>query len=107
MFFSERTAKRINVLDALQHPYLKEYHNPKHEPSCKSTFNFNFEARATSKVAIQSMMLDEIKLFEESIGTEAPNQCNDTKDASEQDLFSPGVMTGARLIDAEEEELTH
>ena len=27
--------------------------------------------------------------------------------SSEQDLFSPGVMTGARLIDAEEEELTH
>ena len=76
-------AKRINVLAALQHPYLKEYHNPKHEPSCKSTFNFNFEARATSKVAIQSMMLDEIKLFEESIGTEAPNQCNDTKDAQQ------------------------
>ena len=27
--------KRINVTVALKHPYLKEYHNPKHEPSCK------------------------------------------------------------------------
>eukprot|EP00943_MAST-04B_sp_MAST-4B-sp1_P005000 g5000.t1 len=59
--------KRINVLDALQHPYLKEYHNPKHEPSCKNKFNFKFEARATSKSAIQTMMLDEIKLFEKAL----------------------------------------
>ena len=59
--------KRINVLDALQHSYLKEYHNPKHEPSCKNKFNFKFEARATSKSAIQTMMLDEIKLFEKAL----------------------------------------
>ena len=59
--------KRINVTDALKHPYLKEYHNPKHEPSCKNKFNFKFEARATSKSAIQTMMLDEVKLFEKTL----------------------------------------
>ena len=66
--------KRINVLEALQHPYLKEYHNPKHEPSCKNKFNFKFETRATTKSAIQTMMLDEIKLFENALLNNKPSR---------------------------------
>jgi len=29
--------KRITVLEALKHPYVKEFHNPDDEPSCNKT----------------------------------------------------------------------
>jgi mitogen-activated protein kinase 15 len=33
--------KRISVNEALQHPYVKEFHNVDDEPVCKKTININ------------------------------------------------------------------
>ena len=35
--------KRITAAEALEHPYLVEYHEPSEETSCTSEFNFDFE----------------------------------------------------------------
>ncbi len=35
--------KRINVIDALKHPWLAQLHDPAAEPSAPSTFEFEFE----------------------------------------------------------------
>ncbi len=35
--------ERINVEQALKHPYLNKYHDPDDEPICVPAFNFAFE----------------------------------------------------------------
>eukprot|EP01046_Picozoa_sp_COSAG06_P050427 COSAG06_NODE_7984_length_2311_cov_340.752697_2_plen_377_part_00 len=37
--------KRITAAQALEHPYLAEYHEPAEETVCTQTFNFDFEVR--------------------------------------------------------------
>ncbi|KAK9457453.1 kinase-like domain-containing protein [Dipodascopsis uninucleata] len=37
-------AERITVQEALEHPYLKVWHDPADEPECPTTFDFSFEA---------------------------------------------------------------
>lgn len=56
-------ANRISVEDALAHPYLKALHNPKDEPICPTTFDFEFEKQANTKVGIQKLMFEEIEKF--------------------------------------------
>jgi mitogen-activated protein kinase 15 len=33
--------KRISVTEALQHPYVKDFHNPDDEPSCNRIIRIN------------------------------------------------------------------
>ena len=35
--------KRITAAQALEHPYLAEYHEPSEETTCTQQFNFDFE----------------------------------------------------------------
>jgi serine/threonine protein kinase len=74
--------KRITVGAALQHPYLREYHNPQHEPSCDAKFNFAFETNATTKSAIQSMMLQEMDMF-------APGKASPIRPPQQEPSASP------------------
>ncbi|KAK9473623.1 kinase-like domain-containing protein [Dipodascopsis tothii] len=37
-------SERITVAEALNHPYLKIWHDPADEPDCPTTFDFSFEA---------------------------------------------------------------
>eukprot|EP01047_Picozoa_sp_COSAG01_P089316 COSAG01_NODE_21451_length_901_cov_2.391521_1_plen_75_part_00 len=47
---------------ALQHPYLAEYHEPAEEPACASRFSFemDFEQVALSKEGYKQLVLQEI-----------------------------------------------
>eukprot|EP00479_Gromia_sphaerica_P013280 TRINITY_DN733_c0_g1_i4.p1 TRINITY_DN733_c0_g1~~TRINITY_DN733_c0_g1_i4.p1 ORF type:complete len:367 (+),score=83.84 TRINITY_DN733_c0_g1_i4:98-1198(+) len=55
--------KRISVDEALKHPYLKQLHNPRDEPTCPEAFNFDFEVDATTDKGIRNLMLQEIFRF--------------------------------------------
>jgi len=55
--------KRISVVDALKHPYLKELHDEKLEPECKDEFGFEWEKAEMTKEQLQEFMWDEILLL--------------------------------------------
>lgn len=52
--------KRINVEDALKHPYFKALHNPKLEIECDAPFDFSFEDVKMNKAKLQENMLNEV-----------------------------------------------
>jgi len=54
--------ERISAEQALQHPYLAEYHEPAEEPACASRFSFemDFEQVALSKEGYKQLVLQEI-----------------------------------------------
>jgi len=54
--------KRISVEEALEHPYLKEHHNPAKEVTCeKFDISFEFEAAINSSFGVRHMMYEELK----------------------------------------------
>eukprot|EP00010_Vexillifera_abyssalis_P008855 CAMPEP_0201550478 /NCGR_PEP_ID=MMETSP0173_2-20130828/6824_1 /ASSEMBLY_ACC=CAM_ASM_000268 /TAXON_ID=218659 /ORGANISM="Vexillifera sp., Strain DIVA3 564/2" /LENGTH=1040 /DNA_ID=CAMNT_0047960453 /DNA_START=697 /DNA_END=3819 /DNA_ORIENTATION=- len=56
--------KRITVEQALAHPYLKNLHNPKEEPSAPSVFDFDFEKwNITGKHVYKQLVWKEIIKF--------------------------------------------
>jgi len=58
--------KRISVVNALSHPYLKELHDPSKEVTCKkfnTAFEANFEAAINSPFGIRHIMYEELKNF--------------------------------------------
>jgi serine/threonine protein kinase len=54
---------RITIDDALAHPYLKQLHSARTEPSCKYKFDFEFERCDLNKNVIQDLMWEEILHF--------------------------------------------
>lgn len=54
--------KRITVEQALQHPYLKIWHDPNDEPDCQSKFDFSFE-EVEDIDDMKKMMIEEIDTF--------------------------------------------
>lgn len=73
-------AKRITVEEALEHPYLKIWHDPSDEPICPVPFDFGFEVvddidqmRRTSKgknLLIAEMILQEVENFRKVVRTQ-------------------------------------
>merc|ERR1711918_158037 len=65
MLVSDPT-RRITVEEALVHPYLSSLHDISDEPTCRSTFEFDFEPRATSNLtpcdAVRSLIWEETLL---------------------------------------------
>ncbi len=55
-------ANRITVEEALEHPYLKIWHDPNDEPVCKTKFDFSFEA-VDDIPSMRQMILDEVRSF--------------------------------------------
>jgi mitogen-activated protein kinase 1/3 len=55
--------ERITVEEALQHPYLKQLHNPQTEYACVEPFNFDFEKIDMTKSVLREFMWEEIYFF--------------------------------------------
>ena len=92
-------SQRLNVDQALHHPYLQSLHDPDDEPVCLSSFDFDFEKTTSSASALKEVILNEIKSFEKSIDfkivpsmfpstpTTTPNQ--PSKDQDHQSRHQP------------------
>jgi len=55
--------ERINVDEALEHPYFKSLHNAKSEHSCSRAFDFEFEKLHMTKEVLQEFMWQEIQHY--------------------------------------------
>ena len=55
-------ADRITVEQALEHPYLRIWHDPNDEPACPSEFDFSFE-EVDDMESMKQMILDEVITF--------------------------------------------
>ncbi|KAK6067096.1 MAP kinase [Seiridium cupressi] len=61
-------SSRISVEEALQHPYLKIWHDETDEPDCPTTFNFDFEV-VDDVGDMRKMILDEVYRFRQQVRT--------------------------------------
>ncbi|KAK8092824.1 Mitogen-activated protein kinase spm1 [Apiospora kogelbergensis] len=61
-------SSRISVEEALQHPYLKIWHDETDEPDCPTTFNFDFEV-VDDVGEMRKMILDEVYRFRQQVRT--------------------------------------
>ncbi|OMJ23447.1 Mitogen-activated protein kinase 1 [Smittium culicis] len=50
---------RIDVVEALEHPYLSLYHDVEDEPTCPELFDFSFEA-INNIQNVKSMIVNEV-----------------------------------------------
>jgi len=60
---------RISVIDGLEHPYLKEFHDPTKEVTCEkfnTAFEANFESAINTPFGIRHMMYKELSNFKRS-----------------------------------------
>jgi len=55
--------ERINVDEALEHPYFKSLHNVKTEHACSRAFDFEFEKLNMTKEVLQEFMWQEIQHY--------------------------------------------
>ena len=55
--------KRITVEAALKHPYLASLHDPKLEPVCEASFEFDFEDQELKEDMLRERVWDEILKF--------------------------------------------
>lgn len=58
--------KRINVNDALKHPFLAPLHCPEEEPVADRPFDFSFEDEVLNRVRLQELIWEEIGSFRPS-----------------------------------------
>jgi len=57
-------SKRISVVEALEHTYFKELHDPAKEITCEPfDISFEYEAAINSKFGVRHMMFEELKNF--------------------------------------------
>ncbi len=69
-------AKRLTVEEALRHPYVSEYHDASREPTCGSSFNFDFEQGGNlSAAGIRELMVSEMRSITQS-AVAAPAQAS-------------------------------
>jgi mitogen-activated protein kinase 7 len=61
-------SSRISVEKALQHSYLKVWHDETDEPNCPTTFNFDFEV-VEDVSEMRKMILDEVYRFRQQVRT--------------------------------------
>ena len=55
---------RINVVDALNHPFLSEHHDEEDEPSFKGDIDYSFELDPNLDLAkIANLILQEISFY--------------------------------------------
>lgn len=58
--------KRINVTEALSHPFFDSLHNPDDEPVAHAPFDFSFENEPLHRVRIQELIWQEVGSFRPS-----------------------------------------
>ena len=51
--------KRIDVGDALSHPFLSQLHSPEDEPVAEAPFDFSFEKEKLHRLRLQELMWQE------------------------------------------------
>ena len=58
-------AKRITVKEALQHPFLEEFHDPGDEPETDKldAYDFDFEYYELNTEQLKDLLYDEIMLY--------------------------------------------
>ena len=54
-----RPDERISAEEALQHPYLADYHDPEDEPSCPNRFVFPFEKSEMNRERLRELIRNE------------------------------------------------
>jgi len=54
---------RISVDEALNHPYLEQYHEAESELDCKNKFDFEFEKNEMTEKVLKDLMWEEIMKF--------------------------------------------
>jgi mitogen-activated protein kinase 7 len=59
-------SSRISVEEALQHPYLKIWHDETDEPDCPTPFDFEFEV-VEDVGEMRKMILDEVHQFRQAV----------------------------------------
>ena len=74
--------KRINVVDALKHPFFSSLHNPEDEPVSHAPFDFSFEDEKLNRVRLQELIWQEVSDFRPSCLPIPPR-----KDGSKRDSF--------------------
>ena len=55
--------ERVSASDALSHPYLTRYHDPKEEPVCSPPFDFEFEKNLVNKEDLRKAIFEEIDTY--------------------------------------------
>jgi len=55
--------KRLNVVEALQHPYLHQYYDPADEPEASEPFDFHMELDDLPKERLKEMIFEEMVLY--------------------------------------------
>lgn len=58
--------KRINVGEALNHPFFESMHNPEDEPIAKASFDFTFEDEKLHRARLQELIWKEVGDFRPS-----------------------------------------
>jgi len=90
-------SRRMTVDEALQHPYLADYHYPDDEPAAASTVRFDFDRMGTlNKSFLQARMVEEMRAHIEAHGKAAADDDGDgglasaggADDSAEIDLSS-------------------
>lgn len=59
--------ERINVDDALKHPYFQVWHDPQDEPECQVKFDFKSFETTDDLPTMKQMIIDEVKTFREFV----------------------------------------
>ena len=61
---------RINVVDALKHPFLKDLHDEEDEPFFDGTIDFSFETDPTLDLRkVNNLILQEISFYNPAYAT--------------------------------------
>eukprot|EP00297_Palpitomonas_bilix_P006935 CAMPEP_0113896990 /NCGR_PEP_ID=MMETSP0780_2-20120614/18378_1 /TAXON_ID=652834 /ORGANISM="Palpitomonas bilix" /LENGTH=382 /DNA_ID=CAMNT_0000888299 /DNA_START=17 /DNA_END=1165 /DNA_ORIENTATION=+ /assembly_acc=CAM_ASM_000599 len=55
--------KRITAVEALEHPYLKELHDPQDEPAADHAFSLDFEKEEMTEEEVRDLIFEEICLM--------------------------------------------
>lgn len=71
--------KRINLLDALAHPFLKDLHAKAREPLCESVFDFEYEKDYPDEMP-QSLL--QKYMYEEMVALTAAREAAESKSAA-------------------------
>lgn len=66
--------KRINVEDALAHPFFAQLHSPDDEPAASAPFDFSFEDEKLHRVRLQELIWQECGHFRPSCLPVAPRR---------------------------------
>jgi serine/threonine protein kinase len=78
--------KRINVVDALDHPFFASLHNDQDEPVARAPFDFSFEGEKLDRARLQELIWEEVGAFRPSC-LPVPNRFNGTSGTHPRRLY--------------------